>query len=139
MKHSIAGIICIDSLYFIAKRLPTGDMGNRWEFPGGKVEDGESYEQAIKREFMEEFALNVTIGEHLADASFTHHGVERQLHAYEVFFPVDNINWVLSEHSEVQWVPLDEIETLDFVDSDLLLLPKLKEIRKKQIEKMLKE
>ena len=45
IKQSIAGIIVIDELVLIGKRLPQGQMGSKWEFPGGKVEKGETHKQ----------------------------------------------------------------------------------------------
>ena len=122
-KQSIAGIIVVDDLVFIGKRLPQGQMGNRWEFPGGKVENGESHKEALVREFEEEFMIEIEVGERIAKAEFQHNDEKVELFAYEVFIKdLDNISWVLSEHSDINWVTFDQISSLDFVDSDLLLL-----------------
>ncbi len=132
MKHSVAGIVYSDSLFFIARRLPVGDMGSRWEFPGGKVEENETYQQALVREYMEEFGVPITVGNLIAEAEFFHKGKPIALHAYEVIFPEDDYSWVLSEHTEVKWASLEEIETISFVDSDSLLIPEIKKWQKKQ-------
>ncbi len=125
MKHSVAGIVRVDGLFLVAHRLPTGVMGCRWEFPGGKVEDGESFQETLIREYQEEFGISVDVGEFIGETFFEHNGKRVMLHAYEVIFPEDDYQWVLTEHTEVKWVPLEEIETLLFVDSDLLLLPQV--------------
>ena len=59
MKKSIACIICNKGKVLIAHRNPTGQMGSRWEFPGGKVDDGETEQEAIRREMREEFDVDV--------------------------------------------------------------------------------
>lgn len=132
MKHSVAGIVYSDSLFFIARRLPVGDMGSRWEFPGGKVEENETFQQALVREYMEEFGVPVTVGSLIAETEFFHKEKPIALHAYEVIFPEDNYSWVLSEHTDVKWASLEEIEMLPFVDSDSLLIPEIKKWLKKQ-------
>ncbi len=125
MKESIAGIIVHDDKFLIGHRFDTGEMANRWEFPGGKVDPGETAEQAIVREFYEEMDVRVTPGELLATVEFTNkHGPARLL-AYRVF-GITELPSRLTEHTELRWASLDEIETLDFVDSDKLLLPFLK-------------
>ena len=132
MKHSVAGRVYSDSLFFIARRLPVGDMGSRWEFPGGKVEENETFQQALVREYMEEFGVPVTVGSLIAETEFFHKEKPIALHAYEVIFPEDNYSWVLSEHTDVKWASLEEIEMLPFVDSDSLLIPEIKKWLKKQ-------
>lgn len=127
-KDSVAGILYQKSRIFIALRLPQGDMGGKWEFPGGKVEQGETYEQALIREFYEEFQKDIIVGEPLAHAVFNHNNEAVDLYAYRVYWKNNDDSWILSEHSDVAWIELDEIEKLSFVDSDLLLLD---QIRKK--------
>ncbi len=99
-------------------------MGDRWEFPGGKVEEGESDEMALKREYEEEFGAPVTVGPLLGTASFEHHGITRQVNAYRIYFT--DTNFTLTEHTQWRWASIDEIELLPFVDSDLKLVPALK-------------
>jgi len=128
MAHtSIACIACRENRILIARRNPTGIMGCRWEFPGGKVEEGESDEQAIVREFCEEFGVTVTVGEHIADAEFEHEGILSELHAFRIYVPHDGtvIPYVLTEHTEYKWVIPAVIRTLLFVDSDMKLFPEI--------------
>ena len=127
MAISVAGIVVVDNLVFIAKRVPVGDMGNRWEFPGGKVDAGETPEQALKREFFEEFGANIVVKNPICDSNFTHKDKNVILKAFEVeFSDLDNIEWILSEHTETAWVPFEKIPTLLFVDSDMQIYPEVK-------------
>lgn len=127
MKTSVAGIAVVDSYVFIARRLNIGQMGGRWEFPGGKVEDGEEPVTALVREYKEEFNVDISVGSQIANGFFTHNDKKVKLIAYEVFFAEEDINWILTEHSEIKWVKLSEIPTQNFVDSDLMLYDKIKQ------------
>ena len=64
----------------IAQRKPTGKLPNKWEFPGGKVEDGETTEECLKREMAEEFGIEVIVGEYLGDSVYHYeHGTIKLL------------------------------------------------------------
>jgi 8-oxo-dGTP diphosphatase len=120
---SVAGIVLEEGRLFVARRGPGGGLGGKWEFPGGKVEAGESCEDALAREFLEEFGVPVMVGQLLAGASFTHKGKARSLRAYMV--RLESRRFTLSEHTEWRWVFPVEIPALDFAGSDLKLLPEL--------------
>ncbi|MDR0387642.1 MAG: (deoxy)nucleoside triphosphate pyrophosphohydrolase [Treponema sp.] len=120
---SVAGIAVEDGKVFVARRIPGGDLGGKWEFPGGKVEPGESGEEALVREFREEFAVTVRIGPLVASASFEHRGTSRVLRAYRVY--LESRDFTLSEHTEWAWVSPESIAGLDFAGSDRKLLPEL--------------
>jgi 8-oxo-dGTP diphosphatase len=122
MERSVAGIlVCLDKV-FIAKRGPTGSFGGRWEFPGGKVEAGESDEAAIAREFIEEFGVQARALALLGEVVFPHRGVDRALAAWLIELP-PFVRPRLIEHEEIAWASADELEGLDLVDSDRDLLP----------------
>jgi 8-oxo-dGTP diphosphatase len=120
---SIAGIAVAGGKLFIARRKPGGDLGEKWEFPGGKVEEGESDEAALIREFREELDDTVRVGPLLGTASFEHRGKSRLLRAYRVDFSVPDLT--LIEHTAWKWASPEEIADMDFADSDLKLLPAL--------------
>ena len=125
MAISVAGVV--DNLVFIAKRIPVGQMGNRWEFPGGKVDEGETPEIALKREFFEEFGATIVVKNPICESTFIHNDKTVLLKAFEVeFSDLDNIQWVLSEHTETAWVPFEKIPSLYFVDSDMQIYPEVK-------------
>jgi 8-oxo-dGTP diphosphatase len=87
------------------------------------VEAGESGEEALVREFREEFDVPVRTGPLVASASFEHHGTTRVLRAYRIY--LESRDFTLSEHTEWAWVSPASIAGLDFVDSDRKLLPEL--------------
>jgi 8-oxo-dGTP diphosphatase len=121
--NSVAGIAREGGRYFIARRIPGGAMGGKWEFPGGKAEEGESDAEALVREYAEEFAVPVRVGELLGSASFVHKGQRRILNAYRIDFLKTSFR--LNEHTEWRWAALEEMEKLDFVDSDRKLFAAL--------------
>ena len=129
-KESVACIILDESgRILIAHRKRIGQMGGRWEFPGGKVEENESAESAIKREMQEEFGIAVLPGKKIAETVFVHNNENVLLTAYEVsLLPGEKEkDWVLTEHTEINWVACDVIPLMHFVDSDMLLYPAVKE------------
>lgn len=128
-KTSIACIAFKDGKVLVAHRNPVGQMGGRWEFPGGKVEEGESDSVAIVREFGEEFGVQVTVLEKITEASFVHNDENVALHAWHIEVPHDGIAvpYVLTEHTDYKWVHIEDIPSLNFVDSDLLIYPAVKE------------
>ena len=76
MSSSVACIIYKNGKVLIAHRNPTGDMGNRWEFPGGKVDEGETDEISIIREMSEEFGVKAVPGKKIASTTFYHKNKE---------------------------------------------------------------
>lgn len=128
-KTSIACIAIKGKKILVAHRNPTGQMGGRWEFPGGKVEDGESDQTSIVREMQEEFGITVKPGEFIGEAVFEHNEKQVALHCYRIFVPRMGLlfKYRLTEHTEYKWISVDDVEKLNFVDSDMLLYPKVKE------------
>ncbi|MDR0450928.1 MAG: NUDIX domain-containing protein [Treponema sp.] len=122
--NSVAGIAREGDRYFIARRVSGGLMGEKWEFPGGKAEEGEGDREALVREYAEEFSVPVRVGEFLGSASFVHKGRRRTLNAYQIIFLKTEFR--LTEHTEWRWATLEEMEGLDFVDSDRKLFSVLK-------------
>lgn len=129
MSRSVACIDVRNGKVFIAKRQNKGDMANRWEFPGGKIDEGETDTEAILREMSEEFGVKVQPGEKLAEVEFEHKGKKCYVTAYSVHFEEDGLErrFNLSEHTDYKWEDFSKIPELSFVDSDLLLYSKIKD------------
>ncbi|MBF0455241.1 MAG: (deoxy)nucleoside triphosphate pyrophosphohydrolase [Magnetococcales bacterium] len=107
----------------LSRRKPGGPLGLLWEFPGGKVEGGESPEQALVREMMEEVGLAVS---QLAPWAFVSHAYE-DFHLLMVVFRCGHFEGVakpLDVH-DVGWFDLPELSSLSFPPADLPLLDKL--------------
>ncbi|MDR2500092.1 MAG: NUDIX domain-containing protein [Treponema sp.] len=126
-RISIAGIAITGETVFIARRLPGGALGGKWEFPGGKVEAGESDTAALIREYQEEFGVPIETGPLIGTARFEHQGMSRTLRAYRIFFTDREAsrNFTLAEHSAWRWIPVRDLESCDLADSDRKLLPGL--------------
>lgn len=95
-------------------------MGGKWEFPGGKCEEGEDSGATAVREFDEEFGLSIVAGAVIGKSSFMNNGKSYELAAILVSF--DGKPAFLREHLEYRWVGAEELLTLDLADSDRSLL-----------------
>ncbi len=107
----------------IAKRKTGGSLGCKWEFPGGKLEPGETAEEGLRREFREELAVDVAVGPNYATGEFAHKGVPFVLEAYGV--ELLSRRFRLNEHERLEWVPPDRLAEYDLAASDRCLLPQL--------------
>ncbi|MDP6927948.1 MAG: (deoxy)nucleoside triphosphate pyrophosphohydrolase, partial [Rhodospirillales bacterium] len=98
----VAAIIKKDDCYLIAKRNKNKYMGLKWEFPGGKVEDGETFEEALSREILEELNVNIKIYDKLAQEKYKDDEINVVLHYFQCSLISEDIT--LSEHETIAWV-----------------------------------
>lgn len=124
-KYSIstAGVAKFGDKYFLAKRIPGKNMGSLWEFPGGKAENGETPAEALKREFFEEFAIDITVEDELCSGLFTNRGNIYKLVAFNISFPITLIDKItLTEHTETALATKAEFKNLCFPESDMIIV-----------------
>lgn len=115
-----AVIVTADGQRVLAgRRLEGKSHGGLWEFPGGKVESGETRRQALGREIREELGLDVEVGQSLGMYA---HAAERfwiELHAYICRFEAGDPDRLEScDHSEIRWITPAEGRDLDWAPSD---------------------
>ena len=118
-----AGIIEGNGKVLIGRRKPGKHMGGKWEFPGGKIEPGETPEQSLARELAEELGVQARVGQFLARAFFEGEGVSLELLVYRVE-GVEGIP-ALREHEELRWVRPEELRSYDLADSDRAVVEEL--------------
>jgi 8-oxo-dGTP diphosphatase len=118
-----AGIIEGNGKVLIGRRKPGKHMGGKWEFPGGKIEPGETPEQSLARELSEELGVQAQVGQFLGRAFFDGEGVSLELLVYRV----EGVEGVpaLREHEELRWVRPEELRSYDLADSDRAVVEKL--------------
>ena len=115
----VAGIIFRRGRLLAALRPHSVSRGGLWEFPGGKVEPGESDRAALHRELMEELALTVEIGTQLATS--VHHYPELEVELVGYRCTALSLPRAL-EHDELRWLRPDELHTLKWAAADLPLV-----------------
>lgn len=119
----VAAVIELEQKFFIARRSKKDAYEGLWEFPGGKLEEGETEEECLYRELFEEFSIQAEIGEFLCSAPFELNGINRKLLAYHVRSFRGKIQ--LHEHQEYQWVSLEEMKNFRFPQPDYAIIAAL--------------
>jgi 8-oxo-dGTP diphosphatase len=121
MKHVVAALILKDDQILACQRTRHQPMPLKWEFPGGKIEEGEQPRAALRRELEEELGIEATIGNEVARI---HHEYPSGGAVELRFFEVHSYRGEVENRifREIRWVDRTELPTLDFLEADRQLV-----------------
>lgn len=124
LRFVVAGLLVRDGRVLICQRRPNQPMALQWEFPGGKIESGETPEQALSRELQEELGIRATIGPHVTHIRHNYrHGGAVDLRFYAVpSFEGELENKIFHQ---LKWVKLEELPEYEFLAADRGLIKDL--------------
>ncbi len=126
IPHKVIGVAIIwnqAGQILIDRRLPGGSSGGLWEFPGGKLELGETIEQCILREVKEELAIEVAIEGHFRTIDYRYKDLRVTLHFYHCRYLSGTPQPLESE--EIRWVTLAEMAQFTFPTANLEIIQSL--------------
>jgi len=116
--HVVAAIIEKNNQILIAQRLK-GEFAGLWEFPGGKYEENETGEQAIKREIKEEFEADLIVHKYLCTVEHDYDSFHLSMDCYLCEFVSEDI--FLHDHSSIQWIN-PHIDNINWVPADVKVI-----------------
>ena len=123
----VAAVICSS----IAKKelvLATargyGDYKGMWEFPGGKIEAGETSQQALVREIKEELDVEISVGELLHTIEYDYPNFHLSMDCF--WAEIISGNCILTEHTDAKWLDKSELDSVEWLPADVTLIEKIK-------------
>lgn len=125
MTEVVAALIWQEERFMICQRPAHKARGMLWEFVGGKVEPGESQEQALVRECREELAVEVAVGDIFLEVTHTYPDITVHLTLFHASI-VQGVPQKL-EHNDIRYITVDEIPQYEFCPADEVILQKLRQ------------
>lgn len=122
----VAAIIQSGGKYFTTQR-GYGEWKDWWEFPGGKIEAGESHKDALRREIREELATDIEVGSLLTTVEYDYPKFHLTMHCY--LCTVVGGNLTLLEHEDARWLRKEELDTVRWLPADRSIIELLKDKR----------
>ena len=122
----VAAIIQSGGKYFTTQR-GYGEWKDWWEFPGGKIEAGESHKDALRREIREELATDIEVGSLLTTVEYDYPKFHLTMHCY--LCTVVSGKLLLLEHEDARWLRGDELDTVKWLPADRSIIELLKDKR----------
>ena len=121
--HVVAAVL-VDRGRVFATQRGYGPWKDFWEFPGGKIEPGETPEEALVREIREELDTDIAVGSLIAQIEHDYPAFHLSMRCY--WCRVLNGDLVLKEHEAARWLSRDELDAVDWLPADRRLLPLLR-------------
>ncbi len=101
-----------------------GDFKGGWEFPGGKIEEGETPQEALKREIMEELDTEITVGELIDTIEYDYPTFHLSMDCF--WTEIVSGDLVLKEHEAAKWLTKAELDSVEWLPADITLIEKIK-------------
>ena len=118
----VAAIIRKDDKIFATQR-GYGDFKDGWEFPGGKMEQGESPEEALKREIWEELETKIVVEKLLTTVDYDYPKFHLTMHCF--MCSIESGQLTLKEHEAARWLQLSDIYSVDWLPADKVVVDRL--------------
>lgn len=126
MKHiNVVCAVIVNKGRIFACQRGYGEWKDWWEFPGGKIEPGESPEEALLREIREELAIDIVIDRPLTTVDYDYPGFHLTMHCYLCHLK-DDIQPHLLEHEAARWLGKNELEEVKWLPADVAVMNVLK-------------
>ena len=119
----VAAIIHDNDGRIFATQRGYGEFKDYWEFPGGKMEPGETPEQALKREILEELETRIEIERFVTTVEYDYPAFHLTMHCY--WCHVESGSLTLKEHQAARWLTKDELYSVHWLPADLTLIMRL--------------
>ncbi len=116
----VCGIIFSENNFLIARRKEGKSLSGFWEFPGGKIEQGENEEESLTRELHEEFGMEIKITERIGENSHDYPELSITLIAYKCEFI--QATFELTDHDRIAWVKKNDLHTYKMAPADIPLI-----------------
>ncbi|MBP5355539.1 MAG: (deoxy)nucleoside triphosphate pyrophosphohydrolase [Prevotella sp.] len=121
----VAAVIRKDDKIFATQR-GYGEWQDWWEFPGGKMEPGETPEEALKREIHEELSTEISVDEFLCTVEYDYPKFHLTMHCYLSSLLSEALH--LNEHEAARWLSMDELNSVKWLPADVLVVNAIKNI-----------
>ena len=118
----VAAIIHKDGTYFATQR-GYGEFEGMWEFPGGKIEPGESHETALKREIQEELGADISVKGYLCTTNYDYPSFHLTMYCYLCNIISGEIE--LREHKDARWLKPETLNSVNWLPADMEIIKKL--------------
>lgn len=126
IKVAVAIIINSNNEILISRRSADQHQGNKWEFPGGKVEEGESTETALNREIKEELGIEVLASQHFTDIEHEYKSVDPKQSKTVKLMVYEVKHWLgeprSMEGQPIRWVKHNALETFEFPNANKAII-----------------
>lgn len=117
---TVVGAVIQDEKKHVLCALRSPDdmiLPNYWEFPGGKVEEGEDFHRALVREIQEELACEIVVAEKITEVTHDYDNLRVHLHTY--LCKIIKGTPLALEHAKLAWLPLEQLVELNFAPADI--------------------